>query len=264
MRYSLTSPLFSIAIVFLASGSPTLAAARPNGTEAGNLSGYAQTGSAYTSVSAKWHVPGVTFGAVISFTSNLQWIGINGLSGETGVIQGGTGQDIAGDSGVVSYYGWYANAAGGVQTIPADRYPVEPGDVMAASLSCSADCTPGERATWLFVLQDLTRNWTFNQTLRIRSEMKSAEVIEEATSDGNGHTFPWPDYGMITFTDVTTNGVRQNLARSQPLYSSDVTGTSNPSNPNGAGNGFTVCWGPPGEFADCPVTALPDTPGGAN
>jgi hypothetical protein len=230
----------------------------PNGAPGGNLSGYAQTGAIYTSVAAKWRVPVVSFGADTSFNSNLQWIGVTGLAANAGdiggIIQGGTGQDIAASTGDVSYYGWYASADGGVQKISCLRYPVRPGDVMSGSVSCTADCMPSTKATWSFVLQDLTQNWTFTQVHSISGAMHSTEVIEEATSNGVGSSYVWPNFGTVVLMNVTIDDGEPMLSTLDESYSDNVTATSNPSDPNDAGDGFNVSWGMPGTYTVCATT----------
>jgi hypothetical protein len=228
----------------------------PNGSPGGNLSGYAQTGTTYTSVAAKWRVPSVTFGTSTSFNSNLQWIGINGLSGDDrgGMIQGGTGQDIVAVTGVVGYYGWYANADGGVQKLSSVSFPVRPDDVMSGSVTCVENCTPNSNAVWNFVLQDLTQDWTFSQKLTIRGTMHSADIIEEVTSNGSGGSYTWPNFGTVAFTDVMINDGAPIFSTVDELYSSNATATSNPSDPNDTADGFNVCWGTRANYTPCPAT----------
>ncbi len=72
-----------------------------------NWSGYAVTGSGYTTVSGSWRVPSVA--ATKKNTYSATWVGIDGFSNGS-LIQAGTGQDWVG--GVAAVFRVVGDPAG--------------------------------------------------------------------------------------------------------------------------------------------------------
>ena len=121
-----------------------------------NWSGYVvanyQTGVKYTSASMSWVVPAVSYGQSTDTTSSTQysanWVGIGGFCanllctrGDHTLIQLGTEQDVS-PSGATNYYAWYEVLPQAETPLNPTSFPVHPGDLMTASLSCQQPC-PG-------------------------------------------------------------------------------------------------------------------------
>jgi Peptidase A4 family len=156
-----------------------------------NWSGYAVTGSRYTSVSASWTEPTATCSgsAYSSF-----WVGLDGDTSNT-VEQTGTDADCSGST--PQYYAWY-------EMYP--KYPVNlrgtvrPGDKLSASV------TTDGRGNFTLTLTDSTQGWTNRTTAKLKSaKLSSAEVIAEAPSSGSG-VLPLANFGTVSFTSAMANG----------------------------------------------------------
>jgi Peptidase A4 family len=212
-----------------------------NSTVTGNWSGYAATASApYSSASGTWQVPSVTYDGASTSASETAflWVGIGGWADQT-LIQLGSGSTVS-SSGFASYNAWYELFPAGAGNIP---YAVKPGDIMTASLQCTAACSPGSVQTWLLTMTDQTAGWTWTQSFQYQSGMGSAEWIIEAPSSGSGE-LPLADYSQATFDPVAANGANPNLSLSaNGIIMQDPYGES--SNPSDAVNGdvFSTCWG---------------------
>jgi hypothetical protein len=209
--------------------------------ETSSWSGYAVTaGSPYTSASATWEVPNVSYdgGATpYGYEYVFNWVGIGGDSDAT-LIQLGT-ESIVSTAGVVYFYAWY-------ELYPANdneiALTVKPGDIVTASLQCTAACSPGQVQTWQLTMLDQTAKSAWTQSFQYQSSMASAEWITEPPYyDG---FLPLADYGEVTFDPVEANGRNPNLSLStNGIVATDPWGeTSNPSAPAG-GDAFGTCWG---------------------
>jgi hypothetical protein len=119
--------------------------------------------------------------------------------------------------------------------------PSSPGDVITASLQCTAACSPGSVQTWLLSLTDQSDGWSWTQKFQYQSSMGSAEGITEAPG---WPTLPLADYGQVTFDPIEANGLNPNLSfTANGVIMQDPYGkTSNPSAPVN-GDTFSTCWG---------------------
>jgi peptidase A4-like protein len=156
-----------------------------------NWSGYAVTGSRFTSVSAAWTEPTVSCSgtAYSSF-----WVGLDGDTSNT-VEQTGTDADCSGST--PQYYAWY------------EMYPkfpvnlsgtVRPGDKMTASVTTNGS------GSFTLTISDTTQGWTNNTTARLKSaKLASAEVIAEAPSSSGG-VLPLANFGSVGFSNAKANG----------------------------------------------------------
>jgi hypothetical protein len=173
-------------------GPPALA---PAGTiTSTNWSGFAATGTTFSSVSATWVVPTATCTSGNQYSS--AWVGLDGYSSRT-VEQTGTDSDCAG--GAPSYYPWFEMYPAGSVLI---ARPVAPGDQMHASVTATT------ATTFALTISDATRGWTrtFNRTLAT-AKRSSAEVIEEAPCcTPAGDALPLANFGKINFTNADANG----------------------------------------------------------
>jgi hypothetical protein len=258
-----------------------------NEVETSNWSGYAVANyqppnATYPSASATWVVPTVKSSApapvchtVKSFFGGTRtvcttsrgtaaysssWVGIGGFCENSGctsvdstLIQLGTEQDVS-SNGQASYYAWTEVLPNSESELSTRSYPVKPGDVITASLECTANCTDGATQTWALYMHNQTEGWTYEANVSYASSLLSAEWIEEAPSSFAG-VLPLADYGTATF-DPAANG-------STPTLTESVNGIE-AANPYGqtsypsaqAGNGaFSTCWGPGPGFASCPAPA---------
>jgi hypothetical protein len=134
---------------------------------------------------------------------------------------------------------------------------VNPGDIITASLSCTAACTSGQTQTWTLTMTDTTAGWTWTQSLQYQSSLSSAEWIMESPGGG----VPLPDYLKVTFDPVSANGTNPNLtlAANGIQMSGSWGETSNPSAPVN-GDVFSTCWGLAPSFTPCTAGSLTKTP----
>jgi hypothetical protein len=156
-----------------------------------NWSGYAVTGSRFTSVSASWKQPTATCSgtAYSSF-----WVGLDGDTSST-VEQTGTDADCSGST--PQYYAWYEM----YPKFPVNfSNPVKPGDAMKASV------TTDGRGSFTLSISDSTQGWSKVVTARLKSaKLSSAEVIAEAPSSSGG-VLPLANFGTVNFTGASANG----------------------------------------------------------
>lgn len=197
-----------------------------------NWSGYATTGSRYTSVSGSWTQPSATCSAGQTAYSSF-WVGIDGDTTNT-VEQTGTDADCS--NGTPTYYAWYEM----YPKFPVNlSNPVKPGD------SISASVTTDGSGNFTLTISDSTQHWSFTTKQRSRkAKLGSAEWIAEAPS-GSGGVLPLANFGTVNFSSCTANGV---AISSNPNVDEIVMVTSNgtvKAQPSGLGSGgesFSVTW----------------------
>jgi Peptidase A4 family len=223
--------------------------------ESQNWSGYAVTaGAPYTSASATWQLPNVTNdGATSSTEYVLNWVGIGGFADQT-LIQLGT-EGAVSTTGATYFYAWYELYPAYLVYVP---LPVYPGDTIAASLQCTASCSPGQPQTWQLTISDETTGSAWTASFPYQSSMASAEWITEEPYAGSA--LPLADYGQATYDPAEANGANPNLSLSaNGIIMTDPYGeTSNPSSPVD-GDVFSTCWGANGAGLT-PCTAGSFTP----
>jgi hypothetical protein len=220
-------------------------------------SGYAVTAAApYTSASATWQVPNVSYdggNTPYGYEYVFNWVGIGG-DGDATLIQLGT-ESVVSTAGVTSFYAWY-------ELYPAVSEPagltVKPGDIVTASLQCTALCSPSQTQTWQLTLSDETTGAAWTQSFQYQSSMRSAEWITEPPYY-NGY-LPLADYDQATYDPVEANGANPNLSLStNGIIALDQWGeTSNPSGPVN-GDVFSTCWGS-GSLTPCTAGSFTTPP----
>jgi hypothetical protein len=133
---------------------------------------------------------------------------------------------------------------------------VNPGDIITASLQCTAACSPSSAQTWQLTMTNQTAGWTWTQSIQYQSSMASAEWITEAPWDSSGE-LPLDDFVQATFDPVSANGANPNLTlAANGIQMADPYGeTSNPSAPVG-GNVFSTCWGLAPSYTPCTAGSL--------
>ena len=192
-----------------------------------NWSGYAVTGSRYTSVSASWTEPTAKCSgtAYSSF-----WVGLDGDTSNT-VEQTGTDADCSGST--PQYYAWY-------EMYP--KYPVNlrgkvaPGDKLSATVSTNGS------GSFTLTITDSTQGWTNTTSARLKSaKLASAEVIAEAPSSSGG-VLPLANFGTVSFTGASANGTSMDkLANLDPITMQ--SGSTIKAQPSGISSGaFSVAW----------------------
>ena len=191
-----------------------------------NWSGYAATGSTYTSVATTFTEPAVKCSSGDQYSSF--WVGLDGYSSDS-VEQTGTEADC--DGRTAEYSAWY-------ELYPA--YPVtysntvKPGDVITETVSFSGS------ETYAMTIKDSTEGWTKTTTKNSRGDARSsAEVIAEAPYDGG--VLPLSDFGTVNFSGSTVDG--------STLSSFNPTGIDMTADSNGAAEA-TVSALSGGSFSD--------------
>lgn len=228
--------------------------------QSANWSGYVlpkfETKQKYTSASATWVVPSVSFedappGAGLELSSN--WVGIGGYcknakchAVDRKLIQLGTEQDVT-SAGTPDYFAWY-------EVLPAFETPtslvVHPGDLITASLTCAGKCKG--RQSWTLAMNNLTTGGTWSVVVKYHASKLSTEWIEEAPSFSSGIQ-PLADFNTAAFSQSTVNGVAADLTTgdSLQLFNTAFGPTSNISAPDSTHDGFEACWGANQTFTPC-------------
>jgi hypothetical protein len=208
-------------------------------------------------------VPSITFGTQGHVAStSAEWIGIGGVVTAPIVQIGIVHQlDASGFATYQAFYEFYPTIE-----VVISAGPVRPGDVVTASVSCASNCTPsGHGQTWTLSMQNVTQNWTWSQVFPFSSDLNSAEIIEEDSTETGRRRYPFPDYGTVTFQNIAINGARADLLKSEGVYMRATGGgTSTPSEPNGTSDGFNICWGDGSTNTTCPsLTTFTSATGGS-
>ncbi|MDQ4212565.1 G1 family glutamic endopeptidase [Microbacterium sp. ASV81] len=195
-----------------------------------NWSGYAETGSNFTSITGRWTVPAVSPTRGSSYSSN--WIGIDGYN-NSNLIQTGTESDYV--NGTAYYAAWW-------EILPANEtrisMPVNPGDVMTASIAQTSG------TTWTITIADTTTTQSFTTTQTYTGPRTSAEWIEEAPTVNN-KVAQLAHFGPTAFDPGTVDGHSANLVPSEAgVMIQNRRQVSTPSVPDVDGDGFGVAYGP--------------------
>lgn len=174
-----------------------------------NWSGYAVTGSSFTSAKASWIVPKATCTSGDQYASF--WVGLDGYSSNS-VEQTGTDSDCVGRT--PSYYAWYEFYPH--PSFEITSVPVKPGDVMSAQVVYSA-------GRFTVTITDETTGRSFSKSAAVSGAARSsAEWIAEAPCcTAGGGILPLADYGTVLFgedsTGVTGTNYATDSAKSGPI-----------------------------------------------
>jgi Peptidase A4 family len=195
-----------------------------------NWSGYAASGTTFTSISSSWTEPTVVCSFGTAYSSF--WVGLDGYNSST-VEQTGTDADCS-SANMPQYYAWYEMYT----KFPTNlSNPVHPGDAMSASV------TTDHVGRFTLTITDSTQGWSFNTTQRLKSaSLSSAEVIAEAPSSRSG-VLPLANFGTVSFGASNANNV--SLASFNPdgiTMASGSTTKAQPSSPIGSDGSFSVTW----------------------
>lgn len=214
---------------------PRIPVEAPAGTKhvgwlSSNWSGYAITGSTYTSVTGEWIVQSVSSSKRGTYSS--EWIGIDGFN-NSDLIQTGTESDFV--NGRARYEAWWEVLPAAATVIPS--LTIHPGDHMSASVA------KGAGTSWTITISDTSTGQRFSTTQTYTGPLTSAEWIEEAPTVG-GRVATLANYGLTTFDPGNANGKDPALTASQSgamiQHSLQV---STPSNPDGDTDGFNMQYG---------------------
>jgi hypothetical protein len=158
-----------------------------------NWSGYAVTGSSFTSAKASWIVPTVNC-ATTPNTYAAFWVGIDGWTSST-VEQTGTDSDCSGKT--ASYYAWYEFYPKGSVLI--STLKVSPGNKIAAEVTYSG-------SEFTITIVNETTGKSYSKSSRVSgAKRSSAEWIAEAPCCTNaGGILPLSDFGIVDFGDDYT------------------------------------------------------------
>jgi Peptidase A4 family len=132
-----------------------------------NWSGYAVTGSTYTTATASWTQPAIDCTSGDGETDMSPWVGIDGYTSST-VEQTGSSGDCDGSS--PDYYAWYEMYPRNVIVI---NKTVDPGDQFTATVTHTSG------TSYKLVLEDITQGWTNSVTKSLSAKDSSAEAVLE-------------------------------------------------------------------------------------
>jgi hypothetical protein len=167
-----------------------------------NWSGYAVTGSSFTSAKGSWTVPTATCSGVSGDQYAAFWVGIDGYSSST-VEQTGTDSDCDGTR--ANYYAWYEFYPH--PSFEITSLAISPGNRMSASVTYS-----GSEFTITITNETTGKSYTKSSTVR-GAKRSSAEWIAEAPccTSGDG-ILPLSDFGTILFGEDTSGVSGTNYA----------------------------------------------------
>jgi hypothetical protein len=206
---SATSPETKVLEILRQNATMKLHAIRADGgVESYNWSGYAVTGSDFTSAKGSWKVTKADC-AKTPNSYEVAWVGIDGYSDST-VEQTGTLTYC--DGSTAEYYAWYEfYPLEDIEVI--NDYKATPGDVIDASISFA----DGE---FTLTITNETTGKTFSKKGKQTAKRASAEWILEAPASSSG-ILPLADYGTISFgddyTDVTGTNTASDKAKTGPI-----------------------------------------------
>jgi hypothetical protein len=213
-----------------------------------NWSGYAVTGTSFTSAKASWTVPTVNCTKTPN-TYAAFWVGLDGWTSST-VEQTGTDSDC--DGKTPSYYAWYEFYP--AASIEITSVAVSPGNHMSASVTYSG-------SEFTISITNETTGKTYSKSGRVSGAARSsAEWIAEAPCCTNrGGILPLSDFGTVDFgddytgvsgtndaTDSTVSGAIGAFGSTvnEAIMVNGSTGADEavPSSLSSDGTSFTVTW----------------------
>lgn len=200
------------------------------GWSSSNWSGYAVTGSGFTSASGSWIVP--TVSATKKATYSSSWVGIDGFN-NSNLIQTGTEQDFY--QGRAHYAAWWEILPAAETVIPS--ITVHPGDHFTGSVALKSG------STWTISISDTSTGQSFSIDQSYSGPRTSAEWIQEAPTVG-GRIATLAHYGQTTFDPGTVNGGNPGLSAADGgVMIQRGVQVSTPSNPDRDTDGFAAAYG---------------------
>jgi hypothetical protein len=173
---------------------PAGAAALPaNTVSSANWSGYAASGSKFTSASSSWIQPSVSCTSAMTFSAD--WVGLDGYKDTTVEQTGSLAQCVGGAAQYGAWYETYPN--------PPMYFPnaVTPGDHMKASV------TANTATSFTMTISDTTAGWSHSVTRSVKgAQRSSAEVIVEAPCCNGSSPLPLADFHTVSFSNGRVDG----------------------------------------------------------
>lgn len=205
------------------------------GTESSTWSGYADTGGAFTKVSASWKEPAVSCGSGISLAA--LWVGIDGDDSSSVEQDGTTIECYLGQE--YQYTWWEMYPTESIQTV---------GQTVAAGDSITASVVRSGTSYTLSVI-DSTHPANSFRTARACTSCTntSAEWIAEAPGGTQG-VYALPDFGTwsasrAAVTKGTSSGTISSFADDQITMADDQGNVeAQPSSLSKRGSAFSVTW----------------------
>jgi hypothetical protein len=203
-----------------------------------NWSGYADTGSGFTSVTAKWTQPSATCGSAESLAAF--WVGIDGYSSDS-VEQDGT--LIECDGGTPSYFTWWEMYPTNDIQVVGDT--LAPGDAITAKVIRTG-------TSYKLSVTDSTDPADSFSTKQSCSDCanSSAEVIAEAPCcTSTGAFLPLSHFSTFSTTDATVKTASKSggisaFTDDEITMVSETTGKveAQPGALNATGKSFKITW----------------------
>jgi hypothetical protein len=205
--------------------------------ESTNWSGYADTGSSFSKVTASWTEPTGTGCSRRTTSLAAFWVGIDGYSSDS-VEQDGTLIECY--EGTAYYYTWWEMYP--TNDIQVVGETLAPGDHISASVVRSGD-------SYTLAVTDSTHTANSFTTTQSCSDCanSSAEWIAEAPSGESG-VYPLTDFGTVSFSGATvtegsTAGTISSFTDDEiTMDTSSGAVEAQPGALNSSGNAFSVTW----------------------
>ena len=215
--------------------SPSLRIKGLSQVQSTNWSGYADTGSGFSTVTGSWTEPSVSCTSQTSLAAF--WVGIDGYSSSS-VEQDGTLAECY--RGAAYYYTWW------------EMYPTNAIQVVGQTLRAGDSITASvvrSGTSYTLKVTDSTRSADSFSTTQSCSGCanSSAEWIAEAPSGSSG-VYPLSDFHSWTESGATvkegsTSGVISSFTDDElTMINSSGAVKALPGSLNGSGNGFGVTW----------------------
>ena len=215
--------------------SPSLRIKGLSQVQSTNWSGYADTGSGFSTVTGSWTEPSVSCTSQTSLAAF--WVGIDGYSSSS-VEQDGTLAECY--RGTAYYYTWW------------EMYPTNAMQIVGQTLRAADSITASvvrSGTSYTLKVTDSTRSADSFSTTQSCSGCanSSAEWIAEAPSGGSG-VYPLSDFHSWTESGATvkegsTSGVISSFTDDElTMINSSGAVKALPGSLNGSGNGFGVTW----------------------
>jgi hypothetical protein len=204
--------------------------------ESTNWSGYADTGSSFSTVTSSWTEPtGTCSGRTESLAAF--WVGIDGYSSDS-VEQDGTLIECYRGT-AYNYTWWEMYPTNDIQVVGES---LKPGDQISASVVRSG-------TSYTLAVTDSTHTANSFSTKQTCSSCanSSAEWIAEAPSGSSG-VYPLTDFGSVSFSKATvtegsTSGVISSFTDDEiTMITSSGATEAQPGALNSSGSGFSVAW----------------------
>ena len=202
--------------------------------QSGNWSGYADTGSGYSTVTGKWTEPSASCTSTESLAAF--WVGIDGYSSSS-VEQDGTLIECYG--GTAYYYTWWEMYPTNDIQVVGDT--LRPGDSISASVVRSG-------TSYTLAVTDSSRSGdSFSKKESCSCANSSAEWIAEAPSGSSG-VEPLSHFSTFSLTSATvkttsTSGTISTFTDDEiTMVDSSGRVEAQPGALNGSGNAFNVTW----------------------